>query len=280
MICTFGVMLSLGRVERLLGAAWGIEGEPMRGVERQSPVLDEENADLGTRLVRMDIVCSARASCEGYQAGRSVLSVGGRQSGGEGGEPPEVPDGSPPPSRPTPDCALRVMLGGKQTQIIRWRQSSLALPVNPATNKRTLSTDANPPAPVGKQPKMAPLFVKDLKKDFTIEKLGKTVADRGCCHFVFDDPKPSTKIAAFGTFFRVHKCLKCTHICSASDIDGTLIVTKSGNKFPKDENDWKLWSNEVKVKLRALHDDQYAKLSRPFEIHADLSSSWIDTRSS
>ncbi|GAA5829209.1 hypothetical protein JCM3766R1_001018 [Sporobolomyces carnicolor] len=131
------------------------------------------------------------------------------------------------------------MLGGKQTQIIRWRQSSLALPVNPATNKRTLSTDANPPAPVGKQPKMAPLFVKDLKKDFTIEKLGKTVADRGCCHFVFDDPKPSTKIAAF-------------------DIDGTLIVTKSGNKFPKDENDWKLWSNEVKVKLRALHDDQYS----------------------
>lgn len=37
-------------------------------------------------------------------------------------------------------------------------------------------------------------------------------------------------------------------------MDGTLIKTKSGNVFPKDFDDWQVWSTEVPRKLQALND--------------------------
>ncbi|XP_042223215.1 uncharacterized protein F21D5.5-like [Homarus americanus] len=41
------------------------------------------------------------------------------------------------------------------------------------------------------------------------------------------------------------------------DMDGTLIVTKSGNVFAKDYNDWKIIYSEVPGKLKKLHQDGY-----------------------
>nr|XP_022916240.1 uncharacterized protein F21D5.5 [Onthophagus taurus] len=41
------------------------------------------------------------------------------------------------------------------------------------------------------------------------------------------------------------------------DMDGTLITTKSGQRFPVDYKDWKLWSPEVKLKLNRLSDKGY-----------------------
>ena len=36
------------------------------------------------------------------------------------------------------------------------------------------------------------------------------------------------------------------------DVDGTIIRTKSGNKFPIDQNDWQLWHSSVRKKLNEL----------------------------
>lgn len=42
------------------------------------------------------------------------------------------------------------------------------------------------------------------------------------------------------------------------DFDGTLVSTKSGNVFPKDSTDWKLWNKQkVVAKLRELYADGY-----------------------
>lgn len=40
-------------------------------------------------------------------------------------------------------------------------------------------------------------------------------------------------------------------------MDGTLIKTKSGNVFPKDINDWQIWSTEVPRKLQKLNNDDF-----------------------
>ncbi|GJN87618.1 hypothetical protein Rhopal_000573-T1 [Rhodotorula paludigena] len=62
---------------------------------------------------------------------------------------------------------------------------------------------------------------------------------KGCGHFVHGEPPISAKVAAF-------------------DIDGTLIKTKSGNKFPSDANDFAWLNSKVIPKLRELHADGYA----------------------
>jgi bifunctional polynucleotide phosphatase/kinase len=41
------------------------------------------------------------------------------------------------------------------------------------------------------------------------------------------------------------------------DLDGTLIKTKSGNKFPKDENDWVFFNSTITTKLQNLYKDDY-----------------------
>ncbi|KAM0792924.1 hypothetical protein ACM66B_002683 [Microbotryomycetes sp. NB124-2] len=45
---------------------------------------------------------------------------------------------------------------------------------------------------------------------------------------------------------------------AAFDLDGTLIRTKTGNTFPRNEYDWQLWSDRVKPKLQHLHDEGYS----------------------
>ena len=41
------------------------------------------------------------------------------------------------------------------------------------------------------------------------------------------------------------------------DLDGTLIQPKSGNKFPKNADDWKWWHAKVKPKLAEAHSQGY-----------------------
>ena len=57
-----------------------------------------------------------------------------------------------------------------------------------------------------------------------------------CLHGTWKSPTGSNKIAAF-------------------DIDGTIIKTKTGNTFPSSKDDWKLWSVNVKAKLKEAHDE-------------------------
>ncbi|AYV84847.1 MAG: polynucleotide phosphatase/kinase [Hyperionvirus sp.] len=45
--------------------------------------------------------------------------------------------------------------------------------------------------------------------------------------------------------------------CACFDLDSTLIKTKSGKKFPKDENDWIFFSPNVLPKLKELHKADY-----------------------
>ncbi|KAG9391402.1 Polynucleotide kinase 3 phosphatase [Carpediemonas membranifera] len=44
---------------------------------------------------------------------------------------------------------------------------------------------------------------------------------------------------------------------AAFDLDGTLIHTRSKSAFAKDSQDWEPFSDEVKPKLKALHDEGY-----------------------
>jgi len=41
------------------------------------------------------------------------------------------------------------------------------------------------------------------------------------------------------------------------DLDNTLVKTKSGKKFPIDYNDWILWHNNVKTKIKELYERGY-----------------------
>ncbi|BGP46903.1 DNA kinase/phosphatase Pnk1 [Rhodotorula kratochvilovae] len=62
---------------------------------------------------------------------------------------------------------------------------------------------------------------------------------RGCGHYVFGHPEPSTKIAAF-------------------DLDGTVIRPLNGKSFPQSSLDWEFCGPEVVPKLRETYRDGYA----------------------
>ncbi|KAJ9586248.1 hypothetical protein L9F63_020110, partial [Diploptera punctata] len=44
---------------------------------------------------------------------------------------------------------------------------------------------------------------------------------------------------------------------AAYDVDGTIIITKSGRVFPKDYDDWKIVYSEIPGKLKQLHENGY-----------------------
>ncbi|TNY24578.1 putative DNA 3'-phosphatase Tpp1 [Rhodotorula diobovata] len=70
---------------------------------------------------------------------------------------------------------------------------------------------------------------------------GRSPRGRGCGHFVYGTPTPSTKIAAF-------------------DLDGTVIRPLGGKAFPKSSFDWEFCGPEVVPKLRATYRQGYSLL--------------------
>jgi len=44
---------------------------------------------------------------------------------------------------------------------------------------------------------------------------------------------------------------------AAFDLDGTLIKTKSGRRFPKDKDDWVIINETIKTKLKSLNNNRY-----------------------
>lgn len=84
----------------------------------------------------------------------------------------------------------------------------------------------------------------------------RTGQGRGCGHYVWDEPAPSSKVAAFGTILPLHEQLSVRlDGCSDADLDGTIIRPMNGKFFPKDSYDWELCGGSVVRKLRDLHRD-------------------------
>lgn len=70
----------------------------------------------------------------------------------------------------------------------------------------------------------------------------KKPIEHTCLHGVNLDPPPSSKVAAW-------------------DLDGTLIKTRSGSRFPRDKNDWMWWRASVKKKVTDLYEEGYVVVS-------------------
>ncbi|CAH1990444.1 unnamed protein product [Acanthoscelides obtectus] len=95
--------------------------------------------------------------------------------------------------------------------------------------------------PAAKKPKLDfPIFNNKKDEIGGSAKSGKweSVDKKELLIFTPDDIKPSKKIAAF-------------------DIDGTIIRTKSGDKFAKDLDDWVFFLSDIPQRLKKLHDDGY-----------------------
>jgi bifunctional polynucleotide phosphatase/kinase len=121
-----------------------------------------------------------------------------------------------------------------------------------STSKRPLDRAASPP-PAAKLTKLASMFAPASSKEPSLFTWLPPLA--GCMHGVYDSSnfKGSTKVAAF-------------------DLDGTVIAPRSGNKFPKDKDDWKYWNGTVPKVIRDLHADGW--VPRP-SIHGyELKIEW------
>lgn len=70
--------------------------------------------------------------------------------------------------------------------------------------------------------------------------------------YALDTPEleGSTKIAGFDMVSTRYTCIMTTQ-------DHTLIVPKSGAKFPNGRNDWEWWDDSVPEKLKSLHEDGF-----------------------
>ncbi|KAH9815865.1 polynucleotide kinase 3 phosphatase-domain-containing protein [Melampsora americana] len=113
------------------------------------------------------------------------------------------------------------------------------------TNKRKRNSppESNQKDDIGpstsKTGKLAPIFMNHENDEIKFKWF--PLIHQSCLHGTFGNPNPSSKIAAF-------------------DIDSTLITTKSGNTFPRDSNDWKLWNTSIPKKLKQLHSNGFTIL--------------------
>ncbi|GAA5975452.1 hypothetical protein JCM10908_005167 [Rhodotorula pacifica] len=108
-----------------------------------------------------------------------------------------------------------------------------------STSIRTTKTVQITTSPTRKAP-LASIFQPNApSKGRWLADVRRSKGASGAGHFTWDDPQPSSKVAAF-------------------DIDGTLIVPRDGRKFPKNETDWQWLNNKVVPKLRELHQAGFA----------------------
>ncbi|KAF8506302.1 polynucleotide kinase 3 phosphatase-domain-containing protein [Gautieria morchelliformis] len=84
-----------------------------------------------------------------------------------------------------------------------------------------------------------PFFLKSSEQQPQSDFVWKKTIDQTCLHGVHLDPAPSNKVAAL-------------------DLDGTLIKTRSGNRFPRGKDDWMWWRASVKKKITDIHLEGYA----------------------
>ncbi|EFA06186.1 Bifunctional polynucleotide phosphatase/kinase-like Protein [Tribolium castaneum] len=91
--------------------------------------------------------------------------------------------------------------------------------------------------PVVKKPRLDffAMNSNNSNKNFSNSGKWEEIDGRDLLIFTTDNCEPQSTIAAF-------------------DLDGTLIKTKSGARFPKDPNDWVLNINSIPQKLQKLHD--------------------------
>ncbi|ORY88717.1 polynucleotide kinase 3 phosphatase-domain-containing protein [Leucosporidium creatinivorum] len=102
-------------------------------------------------------------------------------------------------------------------------------------SKRRLNESSSAPQqPPAK--KLASIFAPRGSTPFKSRKLGPK---QTCWHGVWGEPKGSSKVLAL-------------------DLDGTVVVPKTGKKFPEDEFDWKWWDASVPGKLKQMHKDGYS----------------------
>ncbi|GLV43754.1 Polynucleotide kinase 3'-phosphatase [Carabus blaptoides fortunei] len=96
---------------------------------------------------------------------------------------------------------------------------------------KRICTDAETKEPINKQQKC------DKKLEKCVSGW-EEIDNKKLFIFTAEGVTPSPKIAGF-------------------DLDGTIILTKSGARFPKDAEDWRFAFAEVRGKLKSLHDDNY-----------------------
>ncbi|EGG03692.1 uncharacterized protein MELLADRAFT_89991 [Melampsora larici-populina 98AG31] len=113
------------------------------------------------------------------------------------------------------------------------QQSHLSTP-NSTTTKRKRTSP-----PDQKDRKLTPLAPIFQKHQLNFQWL--SIINESCIHGTYGNPIPTQKIAAF-------------------DLDSTLITTKSGNTFPRNSDDWKLWNPIIPKKLHQLNQDGYTIL--------------------
>nr|CAH7758203.1 unnamed protein product [Callosobruchus chinensis] len=119
-------------------------------------------------------------------------------------------------------------------------------PAPPVENNRDQSdiNQEEEAVPVTKKPKLDfPLFNSMNKKNIDkVDAVGngkwESIDRKELLIYTPGEIQASSKVAAF-------------------DIDGTIIKTKSGAKFPKDFNDWVFFLSDIPQRLQKLSDDGY-----------------------
>lgn len=108
-------------------------------------------------------------------------------------------------------------------------------PGNPNNSK-----ESDVEQPMAKKLKVAPIFNFNQPKRSNGSKNGdwEDVDNKELLIFTPSNCESRSKVAGF-------------------DMDGTLIKTKSGARFPKDYNDWIILSPEVSKQLKYLYDNKY-----------------------
>ncbi|GAA5821940.1 hypothetical protein JCM3770_002928, partial [Rhodotorula araucariae] len=109
-------------------------------------------------------------------------------------------------------------------------------PPIPAARPHPAPTPTAQPAHAQKRPRLGK---PKLEGSWAPVLKSRASTGRGCGHYVFGQPGPRTKIAAF-------------------DLDGTVIRPLNGKSFPQSSFDWEFCGPEVVPKLRETYRDGYA----------------------